>query len=496
MTALALPCTVFALFGGAVPKDSGRNREGSSPQQELRFDAPRKQDGSGAQKTLRVSQLVRMASRQLESSFSAGVWVEGEISNLKRPGSGHLYFTLKDDRAQLAVVIFRSAVNRLVFAPRDGLRIRAFGQLSIYEAQGRFQLTAERAEPAGEGALQAEFERLKRKLAAEGLFDARHKKRMPRLPRWAVVITSPSGAAIRDILRVLERRVPLRVSIIPAAVQGPEAAVDIAYGLRRADGLGADVLVVTRGGGSLEDLQAFNSELVARAIHQVKTPVLSAVGHEIDTTISDLVADARAPTPSAAAEMLVPLLADVLSYLDNQEQRLMRAMSHQLQKRQLELERLQRRLGSPGRLLERNRQRLDELLAQGEMALRRRLARQRSRLSAIILRLESQRPSTRLARDRALLEQLEQRLRRRLEARLAAGRSQLASRSAALSALSPLAILSRGYSLVQTNEGRLVRDVAQVRVGDPLDVRLARGELLCRVEQVQADELDPDCRDE
>ena len=294
-------------------------------------------------RTLTVSQLVRQASRQLEAKFGE-VWVEGEVSNLSRPRSGHLYFTLKDDKAQLSVVMFRGHAGRLRFRIEDGQLLRCRGRLGIYDAQGRFQLTAEAAEPTGVGALQLAFEQLKAQLNKEGLFRARHKQRLPRLPRTIAVVTSPTGAAVRDVIRVLQRRCPVRVVVCPTKVQGDGAAAEVVAALGRADRLNADLIIVGRGGGSLEDLQAFNTELVARAIFAARTPVISAVGHEVDVTIADMVADLRAPTPTGAAELAVPVMTELRDQLAVERQRLHRGARHRLDSAALSMERLRGRL--------------------------------------------------------------------------------------------------------------------------------------------------------
>jgi len=346
-----------------------------------------------------VAQLVRQASRRLESHF-ADVWGEGEVSNLSRPRSGHLYFTLKDRQAQLSVVIFRSAAVRLKFSIEDGQKIRCRGKLGIYDAQGRFQLTAETAEPTGVGALQAEFEQLKTKLAAEGLFDQDHKKPLPLLPGTIAVVTSPTGAALQDVLRVLHQRCPVRVVICPTPVQGAGAAMEVVAALRRADRLGADVIIVGRGGGSLEDLWAFNEEAVARAIYASEIPVISAVGHEVDVSISDLVADARALTPTQAGEMVVPsreLLDERLARAAARlSQALLGAVSHA--KTKLDVIARSYAMRVPMEAVRQHQQRLDEITQRMPSAANRELARLRERLVRGHARLQSLSPMGVLAR--------------------------------------------------------------------------------------------------
>lgn len=430
-----------------------------------------------------VSQLVQLASQHVEERFG-DVWVEGEVSNLRTPGSGHFYFTLKDSEAQLAGVLFRSTARQLKFRVENGQQLRCRGRLSIYELQGRFQMIVEHAEPAGLGALQLAFEQLKRKLAAEGLFDAEHKQPLPRFPRWIVVVTSRTGAALRDILHVLDSRCPVRVTVCPTAVQGNEAPPQICAALRQADALDADLIIVGRGGGSIEDLWAFNDEALARTIHQLRTPTISAVGHEVDFTIADMVADRRAPTPSAAAELAVPVLSELREQLRVVRQRLGRAALHDLQQRQLRLQRLQARVGTPRSLVDRNRMRLDDLATRLRSTVERRIHTNRQAIDQLRLRLGAQRPEARLTRHRALLRELEGRAVTAINGRLEGVRSALGRRVAALEALSPLAVLSRGYSLVLDRQDRVVRDAASVHVGDALQLRLHRGALRCDVAEI------------
>ena len=434
-------------------------------------------------KAYTVAQLVRRASRRLESHFS-DVWVEGEVSNLSRPRSGHVYFTLKDREAQLAVVLFRSSAARLGFDIEAGQKIRCRGKLGIYDAQGRFQLTAETAEPTGVGALQAAFEQLKAKLSAEGLFHPRHKKPLPGLPRTIALVTSPTGAAVRDVLRVLHGRCPVRVVICPTPVQGTGAAMEVVDALRRADRLGADVIIVTRGGGSLEDLQAFNNEGVARAIFSAVTPVISAVGHEVDVTIADMVADVRAPTPSAAAEAAVPVMAEKRQQLRVEATRLLRSIEHRMGQADLVLERLRGRMGTPTDVLNRARMRLDDGLGRLEATMARDLRVRRDRLEQLRAGLSAQEPRARLARHQAHLQDLQTRMGSAARRHLDQRRALLAREAGRLEALSPLAVLSRGYTVVLDQQRELVRRVEQLAAGDSVAVRFHDGEARCRVEEV------------
>lgn len=368
---------------------------------------------------LTVSELTARVRSALERGFP-DVALRGEISNLARPRSGHVYLCLKDDAAQVRAVLWKSDAQRLVFDLEDGLAVRVWGRLTVYAARGEYQLTIRQIEPEGVGALELAFRQTVARLAAEGLFDPAHKKPLPRFPRRIVVVTSPSGAAVRDLLQVTGRRWPAaEVLIAPTLVQGPGAAEQVAAALALADRVaGADLVVVARGGGSLEDLWAFNEEVVARAIFAMRLPVVSAVGHETDVTVADLVADRRALTPSEAGELCVPDAREVAQHLD----------------------RLADRLAAAGR----------------------------SHLDA--------------ARDR--LDRLSERARRALEKAVDDRRHRAARLAARLEALSPLGVLARGYSLTHAADGTLVRSAAAVRPGDRLLTRVADGEIASRVEGV------------
>jgi exodeoxyribonuclease VII large subunit len=450
---------------------------------QLKFDELRDPPPNGP-RSYTVSQLVQLASRTLEARLGE-VWVEGEVSNLRQPGSGHLYFTLKDAKAQLAVVIFRSAASRLKFALEDGIKLRCRGRLGIYDAQGRFQLTADAAEPAGLGAQQLALAQLKRRLEAEGLFDPARKRPLPFLPRSVALITSPTGAALRDMVRVLHDRFPLRIVVCAASVQGAEAPAEIREAIARADRLGVDLILLGRGGGSSEDLSAFNNEGVARAIHNARTPIISAVGHETDVTIADLVADRRAPTPSAAAEMAVPLLSELEAQLALARGRLGRSLRRQLEASSLRLSRSRAQLGTPRTLLDRSRMLLDDLAGRLELAESGRIATARRILQMLRERLAAEEPRARLARRRGELRGLEAGLGGALRLRLDRAASTLARTVASLDALSPLAVLARGYGLVLGPRGQALREARSVEVGDPVAVRLHRGQLRCRVTDVE-----------
>src|SRR5262250_3357818 len=397
----------------------------------------------------------------LEERFPT-VWVQGEVSNFKVYGSGHAYFTLKDEGAQLRCVLFRTRMRRVRFEPKDGLHVMAFGAVEIYAARGEYQLVVELLEPRGLGALQLAFEQLKERLAAEGLFDQRRKRPLPRFPRKIGIVTSPSGAALRDMLRIIGRRFgEVHIVLAGARVQGEGAAAEIAQGVRELNALGGvDVIIVGRGGGSLEDLWAFNDEPVARAIAASKVPVVSAVGHEVDFTIADFVADLRAPTPSAAAELVVREKQAVVDSLVQ-----LRA-------------RLERSAARPLRDLER---RVDELTARLRREMRGELGRAGHRVALATRALRASDPVARVARDRHRLESLQSRLITLLHRRRDRARHALETTVGRLDSLSPLAVLGRGYSLTRTPTGEVVHSPAQVRVGEVIRVLLHRGSLDARV---------------
>ena len=385
---------------------------------------------------LKPSQLNALARDLLEGAF-AQVWVQGEISNFSRPGSGHLYFTLKDDRAQVRCALFKQKASYLRFAPRDGLQVLVRGRLTLYEARGEFQLVLEHMEEAGEGALRQALEALKSKLAAEGLFASERKRALPRFVRHLAVITSASGAAVRDVLSVLARRFPmLAVDVLPVAVQGAGAAAEIREMLAKAQSCGRyDALLLTRGGGSLEDLWAFNDEALARAIAASSIPVVSAVGHEIDFSLADFAADLRAPTPSAAAELLVPERSEL----------------------QAQVMQLRRRL---------------------DAAMQRTYAGFAQRNDHAGLRLQALRPQLRLERGVHRLSVLRTRLDGVLASNLTRRALHLQGLTRALAAVSPIATLARGYSVLRDpRTGRVVRRARDVVPGQGLEALLAEGGL-------------------
>lgn len=409
------------------------------------------------------------------------VWVEGELSNVARPASGHIYFTLKDARAQIRCAMFKPKSTWLKFRPEAGTQVLVRARVGLYEARGDYQLIVEHMEEAGEGALQRQFEELKTRLQAEGLFDEAHKQPLPRFARRIGVITSATGAAIRDVLSVMSRRFPLaQVDVLPVPVQGKESPPAIVAMLQKANRAARhDVLLVTRGGGSLEDLMGFNDEAVARAIHASAIPVVSAVGHEVDFSISDFVADLRAPTPSAAAELLVPAGDDLLRHLAQRRDRLARFITQRGEASSQHLDHLLARLQSqrPQARLAQGRERLRHLHA----ALRNRMLQitgdRRSRLGRLELRLDAQHPRQCLPMLQRTLEEQHRRLHNAIMQQLEHQRSTLASSGRALHTVSPLATLDRGYAIVFDAEGAVVRSSAKVASGDKLTARLADGSM-------------------
>jgi exodeoxyribonuclease VII large subunit len=438
---------------------------------------------------LSVSQLNRAAAQLLNEHFWS-VWVAGEISNLSAPSSGHLYFTLKDAQAQVRCAMFKNAQRGLKLKPENGKQVRVRAQVSLYEPRGDYQLIVDSLEAAGEGELQQAFAALKRKLAEEGLFDAAHKKPLPALPACIGVITSPTGAAVRDILTVLKRRFPaVEIIIYPVAVQGVNAQFEIAKAIATANALDdCDVLIVGRGGGSLEDLWAFNEESVARAIFASRIPVISAVGHETDFTIADFVADVRAPTPSAAAECATPDGQIWLARFAEYGQRLQYLIHRKISQQQQKLTWLQQRLQPqhPGQKLVSHAQRLDELELRLNQAMQGKLRHHQHWLEAKTARLWQYHPTAKIRQLQQRQTYLHQRLDQAMRHQLAQLNQQLAAHSQTLNAVSPLATLNRGYALATLPEsGRVVHSSDEVKIGDQLKVRLGKGAVYSDVVSIE-----------
>lgn len=435
---------------------------------------------------LSVSDVTRRIRESLEDQFPE-VWVEGEISNLRAPSSGHLYFTLKDAQSQLRGVLFRSGATRLRFAVQEGMCVIARGRISVYEPRGEYQLIVDMLEPKGVGAWQLAFEQLKERLSREGLFDEARKRPLPEFPRTVGVVTSLTGAAIRDIVAVLRRRCPIvNILIAPVPVQGEGAGDQIAAAIQALNEMPqVEVLIVGRGGGASEDLWSFNEEAVVRAIAGSRVPVVSAVGHEIDVTLSDFAADYRAPTPSAAAEAVVPVLNEILARLGELEGRLRRLMDTAMQMQRHRLDRSIAGLGEMRFRVHAQAQRLDDLhdrvrhrLTERLTALHRRVVEQRHSLT-------SEGPSHRIRAALVLLPQLSKRLEQEARRGIVSRKQSVAALVAALDALSPLAILARGFSIIRTvPAGHMVRKASDVVVGQMIQARLGEGQLVCVVREV------------
>jgi exodeoxyribonuclease VII large subunit len=396
---------------------------------------------------LTVSAVTFALKEVVEATFPH-LWVCGEISNLMRAGSGHIYFTLKDEAAQLKAVMWRTAAQRMRFDLRDGMEVIVAGGIQVYEARGQHQIVVEQLQPKGIGPLELAFRQLQQKLAEEGLFEVERKRPLPRFPKRIALITSPSGAAVRDMIQVITRRWPkANIILVPVAVQGDQAAGQIAAALRKVHTIpDVDVVICGRGGGSLEDLWAFNEEVVARAIHACKIPVVSAVGHEVDVTIADLVADRRALTPSEAAELVVPLESDVRLELDQVRQRLVNSLKQQTQ-------------------------------------------RARLRLDSVASRRCFSRPLERIQEQSHRLDDLESRLKRGMKQVVESSKQKLQAFASSLNALSPLAVLDRGYSLTKRiSDGELIRDASTISVGDQISTLLAQGSIISEVRAIETDD--------
>src|SRR5438132_1719242 len=437
-------------------------------------------------KIFSVTELTREIKAVLEGRFPQ-LLVKGEVSNLKTPSSGHLYFTLKDSESCLDAVLFRTEARRLRFSMQNGLSLVARGRLAVYEPKGGYQLVCDGVEPLGAGALQIAFEQLKEKLQREGLFETARKRKLPFLPRRIAMVTSPSGAAVHDFLRVLHRRFPnLSVLIVPARVQGEGAAQEIARGIvRAAKQPRIDVVVVARGGGSLEDLWAFNEEVVARALCGCPVPTVSAVGHETDVTIADFCADVRAPTPTAAAELIARVKDELVADLAHRKARLGRATRAHLERKRGQGDKLRARVADPRRLigdrklrLDRARQRLEDLV-NGPLAARQQMLR------ALRDRLQAQHPRERLHRLEREVTRLQQKLASVAGRTLAARRHRYEGLTARLDALSPLKVLARGYAVAFDPRGHALVQASQVQPGERVRVRLHEGELSAQVEETK-----------
>jgi exodeoxyribonuclease VII large subunit len=448
--------------------------------------------GTEGERVDSVTQITRRIKDLLEDGIGT-VWVEGEVSNHRKQSSGHHYFTLKDAGAQLACVLFKGNAANLKVAPGDGMAVQVFGEVTVYEARGQYQMIVRQVRQSGVGALQARFEALKRRLYEEGLFDAERKQEIPRFPRTVAIVTSPTGAALQDMLNILRRRAPwLRVLVFPVRVQGQGAAEEIAQALRMlgnapADWPRIDTVVVARGGGSLEDLWAFNEEVVARAMADCPLPVISAVGHEIDFTIADLVADLRAPTPSAAAELLAPDGAELKAMLLQQHAALTRRAQQAMQTWRRELELMSRGpLSRDGdRVLLPWRQRVDEAANALNASTAARSAKLRQRLETLAHQLEIRRPDRIMAARQARLNLCQERFESRILTALAARRNTLERARDQLVAMGPQSVLARGFSYTLNAAGKVIREARELKPGEEFTTQLGQGKVRGLVKAVE-----------
>ena len=434
-----------------------------------------------------VTELNRSAANVLEQNFS-WIWVEGEISNLAQPASGHIYFSLKDSGAQVRCAMFKSRNNSLNFQPENGQQVQIRGKVSLYQPRGDYQLIVDRMEEAGDGALQRKFEALKAKLAAEGLFDEDYKQDIPELPECIGVITSNTGAAIHDVLSVIERRfpsIPVRLYSVP--VQGDAAAPAICKALELVEEQAeCDVVLLVRGGGSLEDLWAFNEESVARAIYDCPIPVVSGIGHEVDVTIADFVADIRAATPTAAAETVTPDQSSWLQSLDWYQHRLQQLMSEKIQRRNETLGWLSKRLSQqhPVAVVQRLSQRLDDVEQRLSYAWRYALQQQQNRFHQLKARLQTASPELAVSHYQHRLQILGQNLYHHIEQTLERQKARLQNNARTLNAISPLQTLERGYSITSNAKGETISDSEEVSVGDEIQSRLRKGLIISQIKKI------------
>lgn len=438
---------------------------------------------------LTVSQLNNNIKLILEESFD-GVLVEGEVSNLRRPQSGHVYFTLKDDKSQIKAVFFRAFggyAKRNPFELEEGLKILCRARVNVYLPRGEYQLVVESVEPLGIGALQKAFEQLKAKLSSEGLFDEAHKKSLPFIPARIGIVTSPTGAVIKDILNITKRRCPAtHILIAPVRVQGGGAAEEIIQALHNLHTYGnVDVIIIARGGGSLEDIAPFNDEALAREIYRSSIPIVSAVGHETDFTICDFVADLRAPTPSAAAELIVPQRLDLLSKLISLQQRMIAGFDRHLNDVSDQLVSLQERLKDPRRFVMNLKINLDDLKERLFNAVNFKKQHLRNTFDRLLLRFEHRSPAFKIMEGNVSLKNMQKDLIRGFSRRLTAFKERLQKDAAVLESLSPLNVLQRGYSITRRiADGAVIRQTDALKLGDNVNVRLAKGNFNAKIEEI------------
>jgi exodeoxyribonuclease VII large subunit len=447
-----------------------------------------------SQKIFSVSELTRSVKAMLEGRFSF-ISVAGEISGLRRPASGHMYFTLKDDQAQIKAVLFKVQQRYLTQQPKEGDMVVCLGRVSVYEPRGDYQLIIDTLDYHGEGALQLAFEQLKKRLEAEGLFDQELKKTIAPLPEHLVLVTSPSGAAVHDFIRIAQKRYPqVRISVYPAAVQGEQAAKELCLALseinfeQKAGRLSADAIILCRGGGSAEDLQAFNNEELAWEIHRSTIPVVSAVGHEIDFTIADLVADLRAPTPSGAAEMLLPEGQALREHVADLSQRMQRTIQDKLDRHQERIRLYRQKLSGAAQPVDTLLLRLDHLAENMEHAMQAKLAACQARLDRAESRLKHNNPLLELNLYHQQIEEMQRRLQQIGTHLINDKEQELARAAGVLEAVSPLSTLARGYAVARKGTGRrrkIITSAEQVQVGEEVEVLLHQGRLECEVTNIE-----------
>lgn len=432
-----------------------------------------------------VSELNRKIKAILEQNFPF-IWITGEMSNFRMPSSGHFYFSLKDETSQIQTVMFRGQNQNLKFVPKDGMSVTGLGRISVFEPRGAYQVILEYLEPKGVGALQVAFEQLKKKLDDEGLFDAQHKKPLPFLPEKIGLITSPTGAVLHDILHIVNRRFPgIPLDIVPVRVQGDGAVADIVAAIDLLNRLrSVDVVILARGGGSLEDLQAFNSEAVARAVFASAIPVISAVGHETDYTICDFAADLRAPTPSAAAELVIPLKADLYRKVNELKNDIILNLQHYIKNNRSQVGSLRERLADPKKKLVDHRLRLDEDAGRLIRAMMNQIQLRRERLAWRLDKLSYNNPIFYVTKLKDKLERTCALLQQSIRSCVSERQAKLREFNAKLDSLNPTAILARGFSIARTlPERKIVRDADAVAVGQALEIVLAKGSLTSDVKE-------------
>lgn len=429
-----------------------------------------------------VSQLNALIRSRLEGEFS-GIWIRAEISNFKAHTSGHFYFSLKDEKSQISAVMFKGLNAKLKFKPDNGMEVLVYGKVTVYEPRGNYQIFCESMEPVGEGALQKAFEQLKNKLQAEGLFDLKNKKKLPEFPKNIGIVTSPTGAVIRDILHVLARRNNLpEITLIPVRVQGDTAAAEVVKAIELANKINRfDVLIVGRGGGSLEDLWSFNEEIVARAIFKSKIPIISAVGHEVDYTIADFVADIRAPTPSAAAEIVIKSKEELLERVFNAQSRILRRFKSVLDSTQERLRNLNRHLVDPKRKLQDLILRCDELYERFSLSWVKRIQTHKLSIELAISKLQS--PEQLINKHFDHVDHLKQKMNIFCIESLQRKKQKINEKMLILDSLSPLRVLERGFSVVK-KQNEIITDVSNLSVGQSIDVELSRGSFKAKIESI------------